>query len=159
MTPPLLVDTSVISWYLSRDAQSRHRELVEWFDEELARAGLHISAVTMYELRRGVAELLNRGQGTRKAARVEMILRQATVYGLDGSDYLGWKIAADLWARANAHKPSIAFSDGDLLITATAIAHGRALVTVDEKLRRVLKALNLGTVAYELPVPTSSTQS
>jgi hypothetical protein len=58
----------------------------------------------------------------------------------------------DLWARAHAHKPALTFSDGDLLITATAIAHGRALVTVDEKLRTLLKRLNLQATLHEIPI-------
>ncbi len=151
MNPPVLVDTSVISWYLRRDARTQHPILVDWIDRAFARDGLHISAVTIYELRRGIAELMNRGQGTRKAARIEMLLRQATVHGLDANDNLGWKLAADLWAKASACKPALVFSDGDLLITATAIAHSRALVTVDEKLRTLLKRLNLHAALHEIP--------
>jgi toxin FitB len=152
MTPPVLVDTNVVSWYLRRDARARHPSLVKWIEEEFARDGLHISSVTIYELRRGLAELQLQGQGARKAARIEWLLRQATVHGLDANDYLGWKVAADLWAKARASVPSITISEGDLLITATAVAHGRALVTVDEKLRDLLKRLNLSSVLHEAPI-------
>ena len=152
MTPPVLVDTSVVSWYLHRDARTRHPVLVEWIEKEFRRDGLHISSVTIYELRRGLAELQLRGQGTRKTARVEWLLRQAIVHGLDAFDNLGWKLAADLWAKARASSPAEILSEGDLLITATALAHGRALVTVDDKLRHQLKRLTLSSVLYDAAI-------
>jgi predicted nucleic acid-binding protein len=149
MTPSVLVDTSVVSWYLRRDARTEHPRLVEWLDGVIGKDGLHISAVTLYELRRGIGELRSRGQGTRKAARVESLVRQATILGLDAADYLGWKIAADLWAKCRAQTPPVTLSDGDLLITATALAHNRVLVTVDEKLRSRLKELGLHGALHE----------
>jgi predicted nucleic acid-binding protein len=152
MRPPVLVDTSVVSWYLRRDARAQYPHLVEWLDAVIAEDGLHISSVSLYELRRGIGELRARGQGARKAARVELLLREATVVGLDAGDHLGWKIAADLWVKCRTHKPAIVLSEGDLLITATALAHNRALVTVDENLRSRLKQLGLHGSVCEIAV-------
>ena len=152
MNPPVLVDTSVVSWYISRNARTDYPRLVEWLDDVITSDGLNISAVTLYELRRGIGELRARGQGTRKAARVEQILRQATILGLDPANHLGWKIAADLWAKGRTLTPSVVFSDGDILITATALAHNRVLATVDEKLRARLKELGLQGTLYELKI-------
>ena len=61
MNPLLLVDTSVISWYLRRDAKTRHRALVDWLEDQFERDGLHISAVTIFHRaslsrRRGAVE-------------------------------------------------------------------------------------------------------
>ena len=152
MSPPVLVDTSVVSWYLRRDARTEYPRLVEWLDDVIAKDGLHISSLTLYEIRRGIGELRASGQGARKAARVELILRQATILGLDATDHLGWKIAADLWAKGRSQTPALLFSDGDLLITATALAHNRLLATVDEKLRSGLKALGLQAALHELKI-------
>lgn len=152
MTPAVLVDTSVLSWYLHRDARSRYPDLVAWLDSVIVRDGLHISAVTLFEIRRGIGELRARGQGAKKAARVEMLLRQATILGLDGSDFQGWKTASDLWVQSRTRSPALVLSDGDLLIAATAIVHKRALVTVDEKLRARLKELGLQATLHEIKV-------
>lgn len=152
MNPPVVVDTSVVSWYLRRDARTAYPRLVEWLDDVIAKDGLHISAVTLYELRRGVGELRARGQGARKAARVEQILRRATVLGLDATDHLGWKIAADLWIKGRTQSPALVFSDGDLLIAATALAHRRALATVDENLRSRLRDLGLQSALHDVEI-------
>jgi predicted nucleic acid-binding protein len=140
----------VVSWYLDRDARTRYPGLVQWLEHEIRRDGLHISSVTIYELKRGVAELLLRGEGTRKAARIERIVREAAVHGLDANDNLGWKVAADIWAKARASGEAL--SEGDLLITATAIAHGRSLVTVDDKLRTQLTRLSMNSVLHDAPI-------
>src|SRR5206468_4284700 len=81
-----------------------------------------------------------RGQGQRKIIEVEKLLRSA--YALDVASG-GWEIAAELWAQGQVQKPAIVFSEGDLLIAATAAAHERTLVTSDEAL-----AANLLRVGY-----------
>jgi len=90
-----------------------------------------------------VEGLLRQGQGARKAARIENLLREATVLGLDEHGFVGWRLAADLWANCKHHQPSVVLSEGDLLIVATALMHDRQLVTVDLNLQARLKALGL----------------
>ncbi|HJX66972.1 MAG TPA: type II toxin-antitoxin system VapC family toxin [Polyangia bacterium] len=141
MSTGYLVDTSVVSWYLEREARTRHPTLVSWLDDLIPREGLCISAVTLYDLRRGVEGLLREGQGARKAARVENLLRETTILGLDERGFAGWRLAADLWANCKHHQPSVVLSEGDLLIAATALMHDRQLVTVDVNLQARLKAI------------------
>jgi predicted nucleic acid-binding protein len=151
MSAGYLVDTSVVSWYLEREARTRHPTLVNWLDDLIPREGLCISAVTMYELRRGVEGLLREGQGARKAARIENLLREATIFGLDERGFVGWRLAADLWVNCKRHQPSVVLEEGDLLIVATALMHDRQLVTVDSKLQARLKALGYGTLLHLPP--------
>jgi len=125
-----LVDTSVVSWYLEREARTRHPTLINWLDDLLPREGLCISAVTCTSFD-GEWKTLAARQGARKAARIENLLREATVLGLDEHGFVGWRLAADLWANCKHHQPSVVLSEGDLLIVATALMHDRQLVTVD----------------------------
>lgn len=69
---------------------------------------------------------------------------------LSGGNFQGWKIASDLRVQSQTRSPAIVVSEGDLLITATAIAHKRALVTVDDKLRARLKEMGLQTALHEI---------
>lgn len=56
--------------------------------------------------------------------------------------------AAELWARAKVHKPSIVFTDADLLIAATASFHRQTLVTSEVGFIENLQAI--GVVAVHL---------
>jgi predicted nucleic acid-binding protein len=151
MSAGFLVDTSVVSWYLDRHARARHPSLVNWLDDLIPREGLCISAVSLYELKRGVEGLLRQGQGSRKAARIEMLLREATILGLDERGFTGWRVAADLWANCKQHEPSVVLSEGDLLIVATALTHDRQLVTVDSNLQARLKVIGHEGLLHVLP--------
>jgi predicted nucleic acid-binding protein len=151
MSVGFLVDTSVVSWYLDRHARTRHPALVGWLDDLISREGLCISAVSLYELKRGVEGLLRQGEGSRKAARIEMLLREATILGLDERGFAGWRVAADLWASSRQHEPSVVLSEGDLLIVATALMHDRQLVTVDRNLQTRLRTLGHHGLLHVLP--------
>jgi predicted nucleic acid-binding protein len=107
MSAGFLVDTSVVSWYLDRHARARHPSLVNWLDDLIPREGLCISAVSLYELKRGVERPLRHGRGSRKAARIEMLLREATILGLDERGFAGWRVAAVLWPTANTTSPAL----------------------------------------------------
>jgi len=85
MSAGFLLDTSEVSWHLDRHASARHPSLVNWLDDLIPREGLCLSAVSLYELKRGVEGLLRQGQGSRKAARIEMLLREATILGPAGA--------------------------------------------------------------------------
>jgi len=130
-----LLDTNVVSTYLKPDAKKRFPELVSRVDQIVAEEGLTISAVTLYELRRGLLDLELRGQGRSARVRTEKLLRIAYPLGLDHLDFTGWDRAAELWARGRRVKPAVVFEEGDLLIAATALAHGRTLVTCEARLR------------------------
>jgi hypothetical protein len=98
-----------------------------------------------------VEGLLRQGQGSRKAARIEMLLREATILGLDERGFTGWRVAADLWANCKHHEPSVVLSEGDLLIVATALTHDRQLVTVDSNLQASLKVIGYESLLHVLP--------
>ena len=40
MSAGYLVDTSVVSWYLEREARTRHPSLTNWLDDLIPREGL-----------------------------------------------------------------------------------------------------------------------
>jgi hypothetical protein len=58
-----LVDSNVVSRFLHRDAEKRYPKLSELVWELILVDGLAISFVTQFELRRGVEDLVRRGQG------------------------------------------------------------------------------------------------
>lgn len=128
----MLLDTNLVSvWIGGRDAR-RYPATFREIDALLARSPLSISMVTLYELRRGVEALLEKDQGRSKRVAIEKFLDRVELLGLDGPDGGGWNVAARFWARARSK--GITFTDGDLLITATASFHKRELITSDRRL-------------------------
>jgi predicted nucleic acid-binding protein len=129
-----LVDTNLISRYLRPEAETRFRREHEFVDELIEHGSLAISYVTQFELRRGVEELVLRGQGRRRLVDLEKFLDRVEVLGLDVGNGTGWNLAAQLWAKARQHRPAIVFTEADLLIAATAALHGRAFATSEARL-------------------------
>lgn len=103
-------------------------------DEELA-----LPAFVVYEARRGLEELKLHKQGQKKFIRFDLLLRTATILGLDQNN--GWLVAAKYWARNKAMGLNI--QEGDLLVAATAVVHQRKLVTADQPLIAGMRALGL----------------
>lgn len=85
-------------------------------------------------------------QGRRKLVALRKFLDRCTALGLDDGAGAGWNHAAELWAKARMHKPSIVFSEADLLIAATASFHGETLLTFDAGLAQNLEAIGFGQV-------------
>jgi predicted nucleic acid-binding protein len=142
--PAWLVDTNILSHYIRREAPQEYPKLVTWLDGVIRGQGLTISAVTLYELRRGIKAAQLDGKSRRKAVRLEMLLRSADVLGLDTGQFAGWNIAADLWAHARTAIPGSVFSEADFLIFATAQVHGRKLATADRRLWERLREIGQG---------------
>lgn len=136
----ILLDTNVVSLFLHPTARTRRPKAVARIEAE---ADFAIAFVTHYELKRGIDKLLFSGSGRAKAVRLQKVLDRATVLGLDAPGGGGWNLAAELWARGSVMKPAIRFSEGDLLIAATAAFHGRILLTGDRTLVE-----NLGAIGW-----------
>lgn len=126
----LLVDTDVIS--ATSPAKPFGREVaLQW----LAAFGntVHLSAVTVAELRYGVALLIGAG-ATRKASLIaawqDQLLSQFRERILDVDEEVAWR-AGDLLgaAEARGQAPSLA----DACIGATAILHGLTVVARNRK--------------------------
>jgi len=62
----MLLDTNIVSAFIRRDAQKRTPRLFEFVTAQLSAEGLAISHFTQFELRRGIEELVRRGEGRRK---------------------------------------------------------------------------------------------
>ncbi len=138
-----VLDSDVLSAYLKADCATRTPELHRFVTNLVRTEGVAISYVTLYELRRWLAELQLRGEGRRKRVMFEKLIEDADVIGLDGSTGEGWNIAARIWATGRAHKPAIVITDADLLIAATAEFHGRRFVTCETTLAENLRAAGL----------------
>jgi predicted nucleic acid-binding protein len=132
--PGWLVDTNVLSVFISPNAPDRYPRLVSWVTDLFRAGGVAISAVTLYELRRGIKAQLMQQKAKTKAARLEMLLQSVSVLGLDAANFAAWNIAANLWAEGKAKQPSVILSEADLLIFASALAYGRRLATTDAHL-------------------------
>jgi predicted nucleic acid-binding protein len=104
--------------------------------------GLAVSFVTQFELRRGIEELVRRGEGRRKLVAFEKFIERVQTLGLDGSSGEGWDVASRLWAEARTVKPAVVFTEADLLIAATAAFHGHELVTAEVGLAENLKKVS-----------------
>lgn len=145
MSAPRMLDTCVLSHYISSRAREKTPLLVDRVDEIIATDGARISTVTMYELERGLRKLELQGEGRKKRRVFTMILESTTLYGLDEPAAHGWQVAADLHARAALHSPALVIAEADLLIIATAIAHGLTLVTADVAMAEHARTLRLGS--------------
>ncbi len=127
----MLLDTNIVSAFLRRDAQQTTPRLYDFVTAQLSVEGLAISHVTQFELRRGIEELVRRGQGRRKLVDFEKFMEMVQVLGLDAALGEGWNLAARLWAEGRCQKPALVFADADLLLAATAAFHGHELATAD----------------------------
>lgn len=63
----MLLDTNIVSAFLRRDAHTRTPKLYQFVTDQLTAEGLAIAYVTQFELRRGIEQLVRRGQGRREA--------------------------------------------------------------------------------------------
>lgn len=140
-----LVDTNLISRYLRREAETKHRPEHEFVDGLVESGRLAISFVTQFELRRGVEDLVLKGQGRRRLVDLEKFLDRVEVLGLDVGNGMGWNLAAQLWARARQQRPAIVFWEADLLIAVTAALHGRAFATSEARLVENLRRIEFPT--------------
>ncbi|MEO7034764.1 MAG: PIN domain-containing protein [Polyangiaceae bacterium] len=140
----MLLDTNVVSAFLKPGAEQRSPKLVAFVTAAVAAQSLTISAFTEFELRRGVEELVTKGQGQRRLVALLKFLDRCDVLGLDGGG--GWDFAAKLWARGRALKPAVVLTDLDLLIAATAAFHRRPFATSEVNLVKNLAAIGLSEV-------------
>lgn len=147
-----LFDTNVLSLFVERDAESRHPAVFAGVNAALeSEEGVAVAGVTLYELRRGLRHAVE-GENRQKRVRVEKVLRLLTPLGLDERGFAGWDLAAEIWRRARREKPAVVFSEGDLLIVATAMLHQCTLVTCDGKLADGLKRIGYQGPLEVLPV-------
>lgn len=140
-----LLDTNLVSRFLHRDAHNKYPRECEFVEALIDGEGFAISYVTQYELRRGVEDLVLRGQGRRKLVELEKFLDRVEILGLDAYGGRGWTLAARFWAHAKAHRPSIVFTDADLLIATTAAFHERPFATSEARLAENLRRIDFPT--------------
>jgi predicted nucleic acid-binding protein len=141
----MLLDTNIVSAFIRRDAQKRTPKVYDFVATQLAAQGLAIAFVTQFELRRGIEELVRRGQGRRKLVNFEKFMERVQVLGLDAALGEGWNLAARLWAEGRS-KGQV-FTDADLLIAATAAFHGHEFATSELGL-----AEGIAQLAFPVPV-------
>src|SRR5687767_14645853 len=111
----MVLDTNIVTAFLKRDSQRRTPKLFGFVSAVLNADGLAISYVTQFELRRGIEELVRRGQGRRMLVDFEKFIERVQVLGLDAASGEGWNLAARVWAEGRSRKPARVFSDADLL--------------------------------------------
>ena len=142
----MLLDTNVVSEFLRTGAAARFPKLEQFVRDALEREDLKLSYLTQFELLRlGFKQQLQQ-QGRRKLVALHKFIDRCNILGLDVGGGAGWNHAAELWAKAQMHKPSIVFSEADLLIAATASFHREALLTFDTGLVENLKAIGFENV-------------
>ncbi len=142
-----LLDTNLVSTFLKRDAPTKYPRLHRFVDKTIREEGLAISFVTQYECKRGIEQLVRQGQGRRKMVEFDKFLSRVEILGLDATGGRGWNLASRLWADGRAHKPALVFTDADLLVAATAAAHGRTFATADVGL-----AEGLQKIGFPVPI-------
>jgi len=119
-----LVDTNVVAELARREPD---RQVVAWF-QNVPDAALHLSVLTLGELRKGVESLSD----AKRKERLRVWLEN------DLAEWFGDRLlpvsagVADLWGRllAQAGRPLPAV---DSLLAATALSHGLRMVTRNEK--------------------------
>ncbi len=146
----MLLDTNIVSAFIRRDAQERTPRVYEFVARQLAAEGLAIAYVTQFELRRGIEELVRRGEGRRKLVHFEKFMERVQVLGLDPAMGEGWNLAARLWAEGRAK--GRVFTDADLLIATTAAFHGHELATCEVGLADGLAQLTFPVHVRLVPV-------
>jgi tRNA(fMet)-specific endonuclease VapC len=117
-----LIDTSIFI------AAERGRLDLDQVLRQSADIELAISAVTASELLRGVHRASKKNQRSRREAFVERLLE---VWPVLPFDLTAARLHAGLWAGLAAKGVSI--GPHDLMIAATALANGLALVTRDKR--------------------------
>lgn len=124
-----LIDTNAISLLSDGRASA---EFVEWLNQQRRRETVFLSAMTLLELESGIVKLEVKGQSPAKAARLRSWFRdlrrdvEETVLPIDSKVAT---IAGELRGRtlARGHNGQLA----DILIAATAKAHGLTVVTAN----------------------------
>lgn len=111
---------------------------------------LRISIVTAYEVNRGLLRMAFRNEGARLRRTFTMLLGTADILSLESNG--GWPLAARLHAAGATRVPAVNFSEGDLLILATAISHGMTLLTTDQGLATNATAVGVGQHVEHLPL-------
>jgi predicted nucleic acid-binding protein len=151
MNTPFLLDTCVLQRYLDAQALQKWPEIQARVDDAVVESGgLYISAVTAFEIRRGLEVLARKDKGRSKIRRAELLLRNAVILEIGDRGGAPWRVGTHLFADGRLHEPAIKISDGDLLIAATAIAHERILMTADRPLYENLRNLGYGRWAQLL---------
>jgi hypothetical protein len=117
----LLLDTNVISEVRKRNC---HPNVLAWMATEPTEA-MHISAITVLEIQRGISQLALRGDET-QAAILNRWLEEMVLSAFEGRilpiDHRVARRAAQLpWADARDYR--------DPIIAATALLHGAKVVT------------------------------
>lgn len=135
----MLLDTNIVSAFIRRDAQKRTPLLFDFVTTQLTLEGLAIAFVTQFELRRGIEELVLRGEGRRMLVDFEKFMERVQVLGLDVAVGEGWNLAARLWAEGRSK--GRVFTDADLLIAATAAVNGHEFATSEVGLAEGLAQL------------------
>lgn len=140
----IVVDTNVISelWRIAPDSR-----VLAWMDAQAIET-LHLSAVTVAELRYGIAAM---PEGRRRTIYQERLAHEVLpafagrvlAFDLDAA-----KAYADLMASAKTQGKAIAKADG--YIAATAMAHGLMVATRDT---RAFEAGGLKTINPWTAVP------
>jgi predicted nucleic acid-binding protein len=143
MTQPVLIDTSTLSRYIAPLAGQRSPAVVTRVDDLIRTQGLIISTITVYEIERGLRKMELDGRGAAKRRQWALIMTNARLIGLEQPNLRPLLVAAALYARAAAAKPAIVIDDADLLILATAEAHGMRLLTSDKKLHEQCLRMSL----------------
>ena len=114
-----LLDTDVLSALRRRD---RHASVVEWVERQRT-TDLHLSVVTIGEVERGIARQQHRDPAFARALAdwLDKLLGwyAQRVLGVDVS-------TARRWGKLSA---ALGHANADLLIAATALEHGLAVVT------------------------------
>lgn len=115
-----LIDTNVLSELRRREP---NRGVIEWFEQRPS-ITLYLSVLTLGEIRKGIASLVNDDRQLKLLDWLEVELPQffsGRILSVDAE-------VADRWGRLSAQmgRPTPAI---DSLITATALTHGLKLVT------------------------------
>ncbi len=140
----ILLDTNIVSQFIRLNAASKAPRLVAFVTQTLLTEGLSISSVTQFELRRGIEELVRRGEARTKLVNYEKFLERVMVYDFDG---VAADVASRLWAEGRSKKPALVFTDADLMIAATAASFGHEFATSESGLVE-----GLAKLAFPVPV-------
>lgn len=123
----ILLDTNVISEPLRVAPESR---VIEWIDAQPLET-LFLSAITVAEMRFGIASLPAGKRRNRLSARIETEVLALFAGRVLPFDVAATKPYADAHAKAN--KAGIGIGRADGYIAATALANGLAVATRDTK--------------------------